>query len=46
VVLKNSGKLDKLAVNKLDDRIDASPVAVGKELILRGRTSLYCLTEK
>ena len=46
VVLKNTGKLDKLAVNKLDDKFDASPVAVGKDLILRGRTSLYCLAEK
>lgn len=46
VVLKNTGKLDKLAVNKLDDKIDASPIAAGKDLILRGRTILYCLSEK
>jgi outer membrane protein assembly factor BamB len=46
VVLKNTGKLDQLAVNKLDDKIDASPVAVGKDLLLRGRANLYCITEK
>ena len=46
VVLKNTGKLDRVAVNKLDDKIDASPVAVGKDLLLRGRSTLYCLTEK
>jgi outer membrane protein assembly factor BamB len=46
VVLKNSGQLDKLAVNKLDEKIDASPLAVGKDLILRGLQHLYCIAEK
>ena len=46
VVLKNGEKVEKLATNKLDDKIDASPVAVGKELFLRGRANLYCIAEK
>jgi len=46
VVLKNSDKLEKLSVNKLDEKIDASPVASGKDLYLRGRQSLYCIAEK
>ena len=46
VVLKQSDKLEKLAANKLDDKIDASPVAVGKDLLLRGRENLYCIAEK
>ena len=32
-----------LALNKLDDRVDASPVFVGDRLYLRGRERLYAL---
>ncbi len=32
-----------LAKNHLDDVFDASPVAIGSRLILRGRKSLYCI---
>ena len=46
IVLKDSSKLEKLASNKLDDKFDASPAAVGKELFLRGRKNLYCIAEK
>lgn len=46
VVLKQSDKLEKLASNKLDDKFDASPAAVGKELFLRGLQNLYCIAEK
>jgi hypothetical protein len=45
-VIKNSGKLEVLASNKLDDRIDSSPAIVGKEMYLRGHEHLYCLAEK
>jgi outer membrane protein assembly factor BamB len=38
--------LEVLAINRLDEKTDASPVAVGKELFLRGREYLYCITEK
>ena len=44
-VIKRAPKLEVLAKNKLDDGFDASPAAVGKELFLRGRKNLYCLTE-
>lgn len=34
-----------MATNKLDDPIDASPAIVGRELFLRGRGHLYCISE-
>jgi outer membrane protein assembly factor BamB len=46
VVLKQSDKLEVLATNRLDEKFDASPAAAGKDLFLRGREYLYCLTEK
>lgn len=46
LVLKAGSEVDVLAVNKLDDAIDASPVAVGKQLFLRGEKYLYCIEEK
>jgi outer membrane protein assembly factor BamB len=46
VVIKSGESLDVLSVNKLDDRIDASPVAVGKQLFLRGKKYLYCIEAK
>ncbi|MFM8272446.1 MAG: PQQ-binding-like beta-propeller repeat protein [Gemmata sp.] len=46
VVLKAGDTLDVLAVNQLDDQLDASPVAVGKELYLRGDKHLYCIAAK
>jgi hypothetical protein len=46
LVINKSDKLEAIATNKLDDRFDASPAIVGKELFLRGRENLYCLAEK
>ncbi len=46
LVLKIADKLDVLAVNPLDEQIDASPVIVGKQLLLRGEKHLYCIEEK
>ena len=46
VVLKAGETLDVLAVNKLNDPVDASPVAVGKQLFLRSHSALYCIEEK
>jgi len=46
VVIKHLDKTDKvevLATNQLDERFDASPAAVGKELFLRGQEHLYCI---
>jgi len=44
-VLRHGPKLDVLAVNTLDDRFDASPVPVGRELLLRGHRHLYSLAD-
>jgi outer membrane protein assembly factor BamB len=46
VVLKQSDKLEVLATNTLDDKIDASPAVAGKDLFLRGREHLYCISAK
>lgn len=46
LVLKDSGKLEVLATNKLDESFDASPAIAGKELFLRGHNYLYCIAEK
>ena len=45
VVIKQSDKIEILATNKLEDRFDASPAIVGKDLFLRGHQSLYCIGE-
>jgi outer membrane protein assembly factor BamB len=43
VVLKAGDELEVAAINKLDDEFDASPVAAGKQLFLRGTRHLYCV---
>jgi outer membrane protein assembly factor BamB len=43
LVLEQSDALKVLAVNRLDDTVDASPAAVGRQLFLRGEKYLYCL---
>jgi outer membrane protein assembly factor BamB len=43
IVLRHGPKFEVLATNTLDDRFDASPVIVGKELFLRGHENLYCI---
>jgi outer membrane protein assembly factor BamB len=43
VVFKNQPELEVLAVNRLDDPIDASPAAVGGDLFLRSKKRLYCI---
>ncbi len=46
LVIKDASKLEVLATNRLDDRLDASPAVAGNELFLRGRTQLYCIAEQ
>jgi len=46
MVLRQTDRLEVLAVNRLDDPIDASPAAVGKQLFLRGERFLYCIEGK
>ena len=46
VVVKDNDNLDIVAVNVMEDAIDASPVAVNDQLFLRSWTKLYCLQEK
>ena len=44
-VLEHGDKLKTLAINKLDEPVDASPVVVGDRLLLRGEKHLYCIAE-
>jgi outer membrane protein assembly factor BamB len=46
VVLKAGDHFDVLAINKLDDPVDASPAVAGRQLFLRGQKHLYCIAEK
>lgn len=43
VVIKQAGKVEVLATNKLGEPVDASPAIVGKQLFLRGDKHLYCI---
>lgn len=45
VVLKDDETLETVAVNTLEGTMDASPVAIGKQLFLRSWNKLYCLSE-
>jgi outer membrane protein assembly factor BamB len=45
LVLKQGDKLEILATNELDDKIDASPALAGRQLFLRGESHLYCIAE-
>jgi outer membrane protein assembly factor BamB len=46
LVLERGAEFKVLATNHLSDGFDASPVAVGKQLYLRGQKHLYCITEE
>lgn len=43
LVLERSTEFKVLAVNRLDERIDASPALAGRQLFLRGAKFLYCI---
>ena len=45
MVLKDSAQFEVVATNKLNDKIDASPAILGRELYLRGHQYLYCISE-
>jgi len=42
-VIRAGPSFEVLATNKLDDRFDASPALVDREIYLRGYRSLYCV---
>ncbi len=45
-VIKEGSEFKVIALNKLNDKFEASPAIVGNELLLRGFKSLYCISEK
>ena len=44
-VLKQGDAFETLATNKLEDGFDASPVIVGRSLLLRGHKFLYHIAD-
>jgi outer membrane protein assembly factor BamB len=46
LVIKDQPTLEVLAENHLDDGFDASPAIVGRDLFLRGKKHLYCITKE
>lgn len=44
-VLQASDTFQPLATNTLEDAVDASPVAAGRQLFLRGASHVYCVEE-
>jgi outer membrane protein assembly factor BamB len=45
VINHKTDKLEVIATNTLDEKIDASPAIADNQLFLRGREFLYCLQE-
>lgn len=45
VVMKEGPTFELIATNKLDDRADATPALVDREIFIRGHKSLYCIAE-
>ncbi len=45
VVIKDAGTLEIVATNSLGETIDATPAAVGNELIVRGEKHLFCFAK-
>ena len=45
LVIERSKKLNVLATNVLDDRIDASAALAGNQIFLRGSKFVYCIAE-
>ena len=46
LVIKRSKELKVIAKNELGEQIVSSPVLVGNQLFLRGRTHLYSITQE
>ena len=46
VVIKDDLSLETVAVNKLEGALDASPVAVENDLLLRSWNTLYCISDE
>lgn len=45
LVIRDDPRYEVVSSNVLDDRFDASPVMLGRDLYLRGHRHLYCLRE-
>jgi outer membrane protein assembly factor BamB len=43
IVIADGPKFEQLAVNRLDDEVDASPAVIDDKIYLRGRRFLYCI---
>jgi outer membrane protein assembly factor BamB len=46
LVIKEQPKLEILGTNRLDEGFDASPAIVGRQMFLRGKEHLYCISDE
>jgi outer membrane protein assembly factor BamB len=46
LVIKKGSPFEVLATNVLDEGIDGSPAIVGNQILLRGHSHVYCLSEE
>lgn len=46
IVFKDGASLEVVATNELDDEFNASPAIVDDQVFLRGKNSLYCISER
>ena len=45
VVMRPAPGLEMIAVNRLNEPVDASPAIAGRQMFVRARTHLYCLEQ-
>lgn len=45
IVIKSGSTFEQLAVNQLNDEVDASPAIIGNAIYLRGRQYMYCIAQ-
>ena len=45
VVIPNTGELEILATNTVDEPVDASPAIAGNQIFIRGENHLFCIEE-
>ena len=45
IVIKDSETYEVVASNTLNEPIDASPVVIGDDLLIRGHNHLYCISK-
>ena len=45
IVIKSGSSFEQLAVNRIDDEVDASSAIIGDSIYMRGRQYMYCIAK-